>query len=80
MQTNEVLPLTSIPSIGVGFNAFLYFLLQVSILFISFSSGIEESTLIGVVLVIALMGQSDLEGGIGTPFDICVFGLAPSLN
>ena len=67
--------------LGVGFNAFLYFLLKVSILSTSppsFPSGMEESTLLGVMLVIGLIGGSDFGGGIGTLVDVCVLGLAPS--
>ena len=56
-------------------------LYQVSILSTSspsFPSGMEESTLLEVMLMIGLMGGSGLEVGKGTPFDVCVLGLAPS--
>ena len=61
-KTSSLSP-TSTPSMGVGLSAFLYFLLRVSILFSlsSSHSGIEESTLFGVICVIGLVGGSNLD-------------------
>ena len=50
-NTSSLSP-TSIPSVGVGFNAFLYFFLKSStssMFSLSFPSGIEESTLPGAI-------------------------------
>ena len=45
---------------------------------LSFPSGIEESTLLGAIFEIGLIGGSDLEVGVGTPLYVCVSGLIPS--
>ena len=57
---------------GVGVSAFLYFLLRVSILLSlsSSPSGIEESTLYGVICVIGLVGGSNFETGLVTTWGV----------
>ena len=45
---------------------------------LSFLSRIEESTLLGAIFEIGLMGKSDLEVGVGIPLDVCVLGFSPS--